>query len=156
MAALKIWSIGKANQRIEELESQVATLTKERDEAKAALESNAGEISTAAEQVQRDLDTARQTIGTLTGELNASKTLIAAKDAEIAALGAKLENQSQQVRVQVAQQVATTQAALGQPPMPSAPATAKTATNLTGAARVRAMAKADLDAAGYKQPSSTN
>lgn len=145
---LKIWNIGKANSRIEELEAQNATLIKERDEARTALESNSAEISTGAEQLSADLATAKQTIKS-TAEANAKLTeQVAAKDAEIATLKAEVSKLPQKVEVQVASQLATQQAALGQPPIPAPQtkdANGKPTTELKGIARVRAGIKAELD-----------
>ncbi len=150
MAKLSIWNIGVANRRIEELETQVGTLTAETVALKAALESNGSEISTAAEQVTKDLDTAKSTIATLTGQLNTATTQVTAKDAEIAALGLQLKSKDGEVKIQVAQGVAQVQAALGAPPLAAAPAEAKFSSTKTGIERVREGAKADLQAGGFK------
>jgi len=152
MATFKIFHISKANARIEELETQLTAVTKERDEARTALESNASEVSASAEQLQRDLDTAKQTIGTLTGQLSAATTTVTAKDTEIAALTTKLSSKDGEVKIQVAQQVAQTQAALGQPPMPLVPEGAKAATNgSTGLEKIVAGCRAGLEAGGFKR-----
>jgi len=147
---MAIWKIGVAHKRIEELESQVATLTKERDEAKEALVSNDTEASTAAEQLQKDLANAQQNIAALNDQNRGLATQISTRDTEIAALNAKLAAKDGEVKIQVAQQVANTQAALGQPPVTAAPAGAKSAnTTLTGRERIAASAKANLEAGGF-------
>ena len=146
---LRIWSIAKANARIDELEAQVASLTTELSTAKAALEANNGEVTAAAEQISKDLDTAKQTIGTLTGQIAAATTALAAKDTEIKALNDRLAKQPEEVKVQVAREVANVQAKLGQPPVPAASADKSPNSGAAGRRRVVDAAKADLDAAGY-------
>src|SRR5437667_5849041 len=125
--ALKFLHIGKASARIDELEAQVATLTKERDEALKAVESNSGEVTRHAEALQTDLGTATKSNADL---LQANSKLLeqaSAKDAEIKTLKDQIAASASQVEVKVARQVAQTQAALGQPPIPAIPAEAKSA-----------------------------
>lgn len=150
---MRLFHISKANQRIDELETQLAAVTKERDEARTALESNASEVSASAEQLQKDLDTAKQSIGTLTGQLNTANAAVTVNLAEIAALNTKLSGQAEQVKVQVAQQVAQTQAALGAPAMAAVPPGAKTTSNdTTGLEKIVSGCRAGLEAGGYRRP----
>jgi len=143
---MAIWHIGKAKEEIARLEADNARLTKELADATAALESNTSEVGKAAEQMEKDLATAKQTISTLTSERDALTGQLSAKDAEIKGLTEKVASQAEEVKVQVARQVQTTQAALGQPPIPTPPANATNGTSqLKGVARAAAGIKADLD-----------
>ena len=150
--ALSFLHIGKANTRIKELETQVATLIKERDDALAAVESNAGEVGKTAEELQTNLSAAQTQVTKLTSDNAALTATASTQAAEIKSLTDKLAAQPAEVKIQVARQVAQTQAALGQPPIPAVPAEATGAaakSSKTGMARVMDSARADLEAAGY-------
>lgn len=122
--AFKFFSIGKANEEIDKLESSLAELTRERDALKensAAIETDAenvkSELASAgakAVQLESDLATARQSITSLTVERDAAVS--AQKAAE-----AKLANPSAQIKEAAALQALEITAKLGQPPVTSAP-----------------------------------
>ena len=158
MALLSFLHIGKANSRITELEAQVATLTKERDDAVSALESNASEVSDSAEKLQTDLELANARISELTNQRDIAVDSIAADAKKIADLQAKLDAKDKEVEVKVSQKAATIQAALGQPAAPVIPEGAtRTATAqakekpLFGLDRVIAAFKAETAARNAKQ-----
>ena len=147
--AFKFFRMKEADARIVELEASVASLTKERDAAVAAVGENHTEITVQAEDLKKnlaasvaDLATAKQTIGSLETQIESLKSMNAD-------LTKSIEAKGKEVDIKVAAQVATVQAALGSPAAPSAPATASAPSQLTGMARVRAAAKADLEKAGY-------
>jgi len=147
--AFKFLQIGKANARIDELEAQLATITQERDQAKAALESNGAEISAAAEQLQTELNAVNNTItGLRASEAKAVKEAATAQ-AEVASLKEQLKAKDGEVKIKVAHQVQEEQAKLGQPSAPAVPASAKPAKEATGMARIVAAARADLQSGGY-------
>jgi chromosome segregation ATPase len=151
----RFWNVGKANAEIARLEQQLAAVTKERDEAASAIESNTSEAATAATQLEADLVTARASIATLTTERDAAVKQSAAHVATISDLNAKLAKASEEVPVKVAQQVASTQAALGQPPLPAVPKEAAAATadkEKFGRERVLSACRAALSTLGYVQP----
>ena len=91
--AFKIFNIGKANEEVTRLESEVDRLTKEL----AAEKENSELIARAAEcskttasnfevqikQAQSDLATAKQTIGTLTAERDSFKAIVESPEGEI-------------------------------------------------------------------------
>jgi chromosome segregation ATPase len=149
--AFKFFRMKEADARIVELEASVASLTKERDAAVAAVGENQSEITVQAEDLQKkltasvaDLTAANQTISSLETKLNSLESMNAD-------LTKSIEAKGKEVDVKVAAQVATVQAALGSPAAPSAPVTASAPSHLTGMDRVRAAARADLEKAGYVQ-----
>ena len=141
--AWKFLNIGKANARIDELESQLSAVSKERDEAKSVLESNYSEISAHAEDIQKELETRNS-------ELAALKSSVLASQTEVSNLRAELKSKDGEVEIKVARQLQQHQSALGQPSAPVVPTEAKKpAAALVGMARLLAHARADLDSAGY-------
>lgn len=113
--AYKIFHIGKANQKIDELE---AALTAKTEEAKAATE-NSSEIVASAEKMQADLAqansdlaTAKTSIASLTER--AEKAELALREAED-----KLANPSMLIKLSAARQALDITAAQGQPPVVS-------------------------------------
>lgn len=124
--ALKIWQIKAANERIEQLETELAALTKERDELQAAIESNQTDVSTAAETLQTQLTAERETSATLASGLKKAQADLEAKALEIATLTKNLAAKDQEVEVKVSRQLQETQAAIGQTGAPSIPDDKKT------------------------------
>jgi|SRR5580765_1185385 len=150
----RFWNVGKANAEITRLEAEVAKLTKERDEAAAAVEANNSEAVAGATQLESDLATAKQSISTLTAERDAAVKQLSANADAIKALNEKLAGKDEEVKIQVARQVQQTQSQLGAPPVPTPPAATKTATTqVSGMQKVLAAAREDLKKAGYVHPS---
>ncbi len=92
--AFKIFNIGKANARIDELEAQVATLTTQLAEVSA----NPVALESELTQTKSDLALARQNIGTQNSaaisyiaEIEKLTTDLAARDAQLAAVPAQVE-----------------------------------------------------------------
>src|SRR5882762_3649889 len=112
--ALKFLFIGKANARIDELEAQVAAITKERDDALSANSSNASEVAKTAEELQGQLTTSAAQVTKLTSDNATLASTISTQATEIASLKTKLAAVEGEVPVKVARQVAQTQAELGQ------------------------------------------
>src|SRR5438046_1827377 len=112
--ALKFLHIGKASARIDELESQVATLTKERDDALKAVESNSSEVTKHAEELQTQLSAANGLVTKLTSDFTAQVAISATQVAEIKSLKEQAATSAASIEIKVARQVAQTQAALGQ------------------------------------------
>ncbi len=146
MANFKIFSIGKANTRIDELEAENQTLKANLAEAVAstpeALTQASAEVSRlTAENAQSksDLATAKQTIGTLTAAKEAA-------DKQVAELTAKVA----EIPKLAAAKAADIQASIGAPAAPEVPKTATAPAPATGMAAVKAQARADLIAGGFK------
>jgi chromosome segregation ATPase len=171
--ALKIFRIGVANARISELEAENLELTKTIEAnsgpkvkgAKACPEckgeglveceacDGTGEVNEEAKskaiakqtehtQLSADLVTAKQTIGTLETKIKTLESMNTDLTGKVAAAESKVD-------ATVAAKLAQATAAIGAPAQPVVPATAATPQALTGMARVRAAAKADLEKAGY-------
>lgn len=144
--------IGKANTRIAELETQLASVTKEKDDAVAALESNASEVSDSAEKLQTDLAAANTSISGLKAELATAQAAVAASVTTIADLNAKLKAKDGEVKITVARELQSAQAALGQPAAPAIPESASDPKKpLFGLARVTAAFEAETAARNAKQ-----
>ena len=80
--AFKFFRMKEADARIVELEASVASLTKERDAAVAAVGENHTEITVQAEDLKKnlaasvaDLATAKQTIGSLETQIESLKSM---------------------------------------------------------------------------------
>lgn len=153
---LKIWNIGKANARIDELESQLATARQELAELKTAAETNDSDAVKGAEQLAAQLAESKALVETMAAGLNKAERTIMDQTGQIKALEEKLAAKEAEVKVTVARQVLDVQAALGQPAAPSPAQTTATASpgGTPGISRVIAAAKEDLAKAGYKQPGS--
>jgi ABC-type transporter Mla subunit MlaD len=145
MAAFRIFNIGAANRRVEELETQNAALTKELGELKAALESNGGEVSAQAEQLSAALAAEKETSAGLAASLNKAKETLEANTTEIAALKAELAGKDGEVETKVSRKLAEAQAALGQPSPPVAPTDAPTAAAPSGFARACSAFKKQIE-----------
>lgn len=148
-------NIGKANAEIERLNAEVATLTKERDDARAALESNNSEVGKQAESLQGQLTAANQSISDLNAQVTALKADLASKEKSLAAVESelkaaqeKLANSGEQIKQAASLKAAEITGAQGQPPVvvpvaeTPAQSSAKTE-NLFGIARVIAAFKAE-------------
>ena len=97
-------------------------------------------------QMAADLTTARQTIGTLQGQLEAANAAIKAKDEEIGTLKEAAKN----IPGAVAQQVQIQQAKIGLPTPPTPPSTATGNSNgVSGMQRVLAASREELAKLGY-------
>jgi len=171
--ALKIFRIGAANARIAELEAENLELktTIEANSgpkvkgAKACPEckgegmveceacEGSGEINEEAKskaikkqgehaQLSADLMTAKQTIGTLETKIKTLESMNTELTGKVAAAESKVD-------ATVAAKLAQATAAIGAPAQPVVPTTATATSQLSGMARVRAAAKADLEKAGY-------
>lgn len=148
--AWKFLNIGKANARIDELESQLAAVTKERDDALKASGENSTEIQAEHERVSKQAEDASAKCKQLESDLTTAKTSIASSQTKIAELESKLAAKDSEVKIQVARQAQEIQAQLGQPPKPEPPKAGTVQPGAeTGMSRVLASAKADLDRAGY-------
>src|SRR5258708_6444214 len=106
MAAFKFLHIGKASARIDELEAQVASLTKERDEALAAVKANGAEIIKQAEDLQTQLTAANGQVTKWTLDTAAMTGIVSAQAAEIKSLGDRLAAKDGEVKIKVAREVA--------------------------------------------------
>src|SRR5690349_5090724 len=152
--ALKIWNIGTANKRIEELEAENATLKGKISQAESAVGENNSEAVKAAEGLQDSLDTANKSLAQAQSDLATAKASVASKAAEIESLKSKLAAKDEEVKTAAARQALNIQAALGQPSAPVVPDNAKPGADSgkpkTGIARIIAAAKADLQKAGYE------
>jgi seryl-tRNA synthetase len=120
--AWKFLNIGKANSEIERLSTEVATITKERDEARTALETNNAGLVKNAEELQGQATDARAVAEGLRGQMSA---LTAERDglkAELQTAQEKLANPSEQVVKIAAARALEITGAQGQPPLPTTPA----------------------------------
>jgi chromosome segregation ATPase len=120
--ALKFFRVSAANAEIERLAGEVSSLTKERDDLKAALEANAADTTKAAEDIQAQLVTANKTVESLTAEVSTSKAALEKATADLAEATKKLENPAEQVAKLAAQKAAEITAAQGQPAIQTAAA----------------------------------
>lgn len=149
--AWKIFNIGAANKRIEELEAENTTLKQQlkasEDSVPDSVKALQGELATASaslSQANAELATAKQTVSTLTAEKEALA-------GQVTKLTQDIEAKGKEVEAQAAKKAAEIQASIGAPAAPVAPAAAspKQKTELTGMARVRAAARSDLQAGNY-------
>jgi len=161
--AWKFLNIGKANAEIERLEKElaaeqgkVATLTKERDDAKAALEANDSEIAKNAESVQKELTTAKADLTAAQGQVTAitkerddAKAQLATVTKERDEAKAKLADPKGPIQTAAAVKAAEITAGQGQAtpiavsPV-ATPAAKVEAPKLKGLAKVQAAIKAQL------------
>lgn len=152
--AWKFLNIGKANEEITRLNAEVSKVTQERDDARAALEANGTEVSKAAEEIQANAETLKAENLKLAGQVTSLTGQVATQAAEITRLNGIVAGEPERVKITVAGKVAEAQAAIGAPAAPAVPpSAAKPGAGLTGMARIRAAAQADLDAAGYQAKS---
>jgi hypothetical protein len=149
--AFKFLQVGKANAEIDRLNVELVKVSKERDEAVAAVGENTSEVATQAEQIQADLATAKQTISTITGERDTAAAALVVANAKVAKLEADLAAKDGEVKIKVAQQALTVQAALGQPAAPVIPDASKQGASKEGIDPIRAAARKDLEAGGFYQ-----
>lgn len=113
--AYKFLFIGKANAEIERLTAELATVTKERDEAKAALESNNSEAVKAGEDLQGQLTVANAAVESLTGQVNELKSELETTRAELKAAKETIANPSAQIVKIASVKAAEITGAQGQP-----------------------------------------
>lgn len=127
--AWRFLNIGKANAEIERLALEVSTVTKERDDLKAAMEANASEAVKAAEDLQTQVTAQAATIATLIAERDAARVDLEA---------AKKDAASQEVKIQTAasHKAAEITASQGQPPLATTPAGTPDGTPVGGDALV--------------------
>ena len=114
-------NIGKANQEIDRLNAELAAVTKERDEARTALEANHTFEEAEAATLNSQLASAQASVTEL-------KAAVKAKDAEMATMKAELQkaqeqlaNPSAQIVKIAAVKAAEITGAQGQPAVPTAP-----------------------------------
>jgi chromosome segregation ATPase len=120
--ALKFFRVSAANAEIARLEVEVASLTKERDELKTAVEANASETATAAEDLQAQLSASARCITDLTADRDGIKAELAKAQADLTAANEKLANPSAEVVKIASAKAAEITAAQGQPPISGTPA----------------------------------
>jgi len=111
--ALKIWNIGKANARIDELEKQLA----EKETDLVALASNPTELENDLTQFKADLSTAKQTIGTLETAAKAHADQVSKLAVALASAEAKLALVPAQIETAAAAKAVQQTAAQGIPPL---------------------------------------
>jgi seryl-tRNA synthetase len=120
--AWKFLSISKANAEVARLEAEVAAVTKERDEAKAALESNATEVTQHAEEVQASAETLKAEKLKADGQVTSLTSELTAVKAELVAAKAELANPAAQIVQIASHKAAEITGAQGQPPISTTPA----------------------------------
>lgn len=109
--AWRFLNISKANAEIDRLSLELSAITKERDDLKAAMESNASETIKALEDATAKISALEE----------GAKALTAERDAALAALDvAKKEIEAAPVKI--SQKAAEITAAQGQPPIATTPA----------------------------------
>lgn len=143
--ALKIWNIGKANAEIDRLTGELAAVAKERDDLKAAIESNKTEVSAEAETLQASFTASQARVTALEAELVTAKADAEAKAGEIKALSEKLAAKDAEVEVKVSRRLMEQQAVLGQPDKPTAAGISANSKPLFGIQRVIAAEKAESE-----------
>jgi predicted nucleic acid-binding Zn-ribbon protein len=99
--AWKFLNIGKANAEIERLQAEVATVTKERDDARAALTDNHSETVSAAESLQTNLTAAQADLVTAKASVASLGAQVTKLEADLKVANEKLANPEAQV-VQIA------------------------------------------------------
>ncbi len=152
--ALKIWNIGKANAEIEKLTAEVDSRKQQLSKAESAVSENTSEAVKAADQLEADLATVKQSVATLTKERDDALASSGASAKQISDLQSQLSAKSEEVKIQISRGLQNSQAALGQPAAIAIPEAAKPAANgkpLAGMAKILASAKSDLERAGYER-----
>src|ERR1035438_10270732 len=88
-------NIGKANAEIDRLNAENLKVTKERDDANAAVESNSTEVTKHAEELQGQVTAATSTITGLQGQVGTLTADVAAKATEITRLTTQIAGQGE-------------------------------------------------------------
>lgn len=113
MPNFKFFNIGKANEEVTRLESELSTaqaaLTTANENA-SAIEKNAETVSTELAQVKADLVTAKASISTLTARAEKA-------DADLKVANEKIANPSEEVKILASKEALKITAAQGQPPI---------------------------------------
>lgn len=121
MAAYKFFNIGKANAEIDRLAAENTEL---QTRLKAA-EENAAEVAKAPEQLTADLATARQSIASLTAQIDTIKrdsaSASARADASDAALKSEKESKAGEIAKAASAKAMEITASQGQPPLAGSP-----------------------------------
>ena len=109
--AWRFLNISKANAEIDRLALEVSTITKERDDLKAAMESNGAETISALEDSQAKVAALEEGAKVLSAERDAVKVELDAAKKELEATPVKISQKAQEIT-----------ASQGQPPVATAPA----------------------------------
>lgn len=112
--AWKFLNIGKANAEVDRLALEVASVTKERDDLRANMETNASDVTKQAEELQGQ-------VAALTIERDTAQAALVTAKAELATASDKLANPSAQIVHIASAQAAAITSAQGQPPIASTP-----------------------------------
>jgi chromosome segregation ATPase len=117
MAAFKFFNIGKANEEIENLQSQIATLTAEN----ASLKENTPQVEAAAETLRNELEASKAKLAQAEVDLATAKASVASLTAEKETLSTKLTETTakvgEQVKTAASAQAAAIVAGIGVPPV---------------------------------------
>ncbi len=154
--AWKFLNIAKANAEIDRLNTENEKLTRERDDARAALEANNSDTVKEAEKLQGQVAEAGKTIQARDAEVTRLNGLVASKDTELATARAELSkanekfaNPSAQIQQAASVKAAEITSAQGQPPVKASPvenpSKQEGKTELKGFAKARAAFKAELN-----------
>ncbi len=111
--AFKIFNIGAANKRVEELESESTALKAELASTKenaTAVEAAAETIKAELVQAKADLDTAKTTISSLTSRADKA-------EADLKVANDKIANPTEQVKIMASKEALKITGAQGQPPV---------------------------------------
>lgn len=147
--AWKFLNIAKANAEIDRLNADLAAVTKERDDLKAAAEANTSEVGKHAEELAAKLTETESKLAKALEDGKAASATLATQATDISGLKDQLKAKDAEVEAKVARKLAEAQAALGQPDKPSIPASGKAPniSELHGLQKVIAIEKAETAAA---------
>lgn len=133
---MNIFNIGKANARIQELESELATLKE-----------NSSTVEKGAEQLQADLLTAKTSLASVTAQLAEASTKVSKLESDLAASVAKQSDFDTKVATAASAKAGEIVAAAGHPPIttpvPKAQNSKPEVSHLTGLEKVTALLKAE-------------
>ena len=132
--AYRFLFIGKANAEIDRLTSEVAKVTKERDEAVSALESNTAETVTQTEALQASASAAALEVAALKVSTLAKDSELTAVKAELATAQALIANPPAQIVKIAAVKALEITGAQGQPPIVISAVTAPSGEQAAGSA----------------------
>jgi len=149
--AWKFLNIAKANARIDELEAQLVTANREREDISASIAAGETEAVKIAEALTAQVSTLSAENKQLSADLVTARASIASEGAEVARLKAELVEKEKEVTARATKQAVEIQAQLGQPGAPATPPTAtSTAKPLFGLAKAIAAEKAETAARNSK------
>lgn len=147
--ALKFLFVGKANAEIERLNAELLKVTKERDDAVTALESNSAEVTKQAEDLQGQVTALQSQVSALEASAKVVSAELATTKAELQAAQARIANPPAEIVKIASAKAAEITGAQGQPPVTTTPAASpasdkKEAAGLFGLAKVQAAFKTEL------------